>query len=213
MPEEGSQTSTEIEEVENASLVRLRLITHNARLVDTRKGRGITQVAMAQRVKMSVVYLSEIELLKRLPTEDDMIDIACILEKPIDYLFPEELMSAVEAGVFSRRKVELAAPQVIALTEAQRQRLLAWDGGLEAVEERLDGWLLAEKIHDVVETLTPREQKVLEIRFGLKDGRSQTLEQVAPEFGVTRARIQQIESKALRRLRHPSRSRHLKAFL
>ena len=73
--------------------------------------------------------------------------------------------------------------------------------------------LLKEQVSEVLDTLTERERKVLQLRFGLEDGRSRTLEGVGMEFGVTRERIRQIEAKALRKLRHPSRSRRLKDFL
>ncbi|MEE0858259.1 MAG: RNA polymerase sigma factor RpoD [Acutalibacteraceae bacterium] len=73
--------------------------------------------------------------------------------------------------------------------------------------------LLKEQLSDVLDTLTPREKKVLILRFGLIDGRSRTLEEVGREFNVTRERIRQIEAKALRKLRHPSRSKKLKDFL
>ena len=73
--------------------------------------------------------------------------------------------------------------------------------------------LLKEQIDNVLSTLTPREQRVLQLRFGLEDGRSRTLEEVGKEFSVTRERIRQIEAKALRKLRHPSRSRKLKDYL
>jgi len=73
--------------------------------------------------------------------------------------------------------------------------------------------LLKEQLADVLDTLTPREEKVLRLRFGLEDGRSRTLEEVGKEFNVTRERIRQIEAKALRKLRHPSRSKKLKDFL
>jgi len=73
--------------------------------------------------------------------------------------------------------------------------------------------LLKEQIDQVLHTLTPREQRVLQLRFGLEDGRSRTLEEVGKEFSVTRERIRQIEAKALRKLRHPSRSRRLKDYL
>jgi len=73
--------------------------------------------------------------------------------------------------------------------------------------------LLKEQIDDVLSSLTHREQRVLVLRFGLEDGRSRTLEEVGQEFNVTRERIRQIEAKALRKLRHPSRSRKLKDFL
>ncbi|NLP12984.1 MAG: RNA polymerase sigma factor RpoD [Clostridium sp.] len=73
--------------------------------------------------------------------------------------------------------------------------------------------LLKEQLIDVLDTLTPREEKVLRLRFGLDDGRARTLEEVGKEFQVTRERIRQIEAKALRKLRHPSRSKKLKDYL
>jgi RNA polymerase primary sigma factor len=73
--------------------------------------------------------------------------------------------------------------------------------------------LLKEQVEDVLDSLTERERKVLQLRFGLDDGRSRTLEEVGREFHVTRERIRQIEAKALRKLRHPSRSRKLKDYL
>ena len=73
--------------------------------------------------------------------------------------------------------------------------------------------LLKEQLSDVLGTLTPREEKVLRLRFGIEDGRTRTLEEVGKEFNVTRERIRQIEAKALRKLRHPSRSKKLKDFL
>lgn len=74
-------------------------------------------------------------------------------------------------------------------------------------------YLLKEQLEDVLGTLTPREERVLRLRFGLDDGRPRTLEEVGQEFGVTRERIRQIEAKALRKLRHPSRSKKLKDYL
>lgn len=73
--------------------------------------------------------------------------------------------------------------------------------------------MLKEQLMNVLDTLTPREEKVLRLRFGLDDGRARTLEEVGKEFNVTRERIRQIEAKALRKLRHPSRSKKLKDFL
>ena len=73
--------------------------------------------------------------------------------------------------------------------------------------------LLKEQLSEVLSTLTPREEKVLRLRFGIEDGRTRTLEEVGKEFNVTRERIRQIEAKALRKLRHPSRSKKLKDFL
>ncbi len=87
------------------------------------------------------------------------------------------------------------------------------DSGTMAPAEAASHQLLKEQVQEVVGTLTPREQKVLILRFGLEDGRSRTLEEVGREFNVTRERIRQIEAKALRKLRHPSRSKKLKDYL
>jgi RNA polymerase primary sigma factor len=73
--------------------------------------------------------------------------------------------------------------------------------------------LLKDQIDDVLSTLTPRERRIIQLRFGLEDGVNRTLEEVGKEFNVTRERIRQIEAKALRKLRHPSRSRKLKDYL
>lgn len=82
-----------------------------------------------------------------------------------------------------------------------------------APAEAASFFLLREQLEDVLSTLTQREKKVLQLRFGLDDGRSRTLEEVGQVFGVTRERIRQIEAKALRKLRHPSRSKKLKDYL
>jgi len=73
--------------------------------------------------------------------------------------------------------------------------------------------LLKEQLEEVLHTLTDREEKVLRLRFGLDDGKPRTLEEVGKQFSVTRERIRQIEAKALRKLRHPSRSKRLKDYL
>ena len=87
------------------------------------------------------------------------------------------------------------------------------DRGAMAPAEAASYQLLKEQIDDVLDSLNEREKRVLQLRFGLEDGRSRTLEEVGREFGVTRERIRQIEAKALRKLRHPSRSKRLRDFL
>jgi RNA polymerase primary sigma factor len=87
------------------------------------------------------------------------------------------------------------------------------DRAAKAPAEAASHQLLKEQIDDVLFSLNPRERRVLQLRFGLEDGRSRTLEEVGREFGVTRERIRQIEAKALRKLRHPSRSRKLRDYL
>ena len=87
------------------------------------------------------------------------------------------------------------------------------DEGASEPSEAASFTLLKEQLMSVLDTLTPREKKVLELRFGIIDGRTRTLEEVGKEFNVTRERIRQIEAKALRKLRHPSRSKKLRDFL
>jgi RNA polymerase primary sigma factor len=87
------------------------------------------------------------------------------------------------------------------------------DEGVSEPSEAASFTLLKEQLMSVLDTLTPREKKVLELRFGILDGRTRTLEEVGKEFNVTRERIRQIEAKALRKLRHPSRSKKLRDFL
>ncbi len=87
------------------------------------------------------------------------------------------------------------------------------DDDAPAPQDAASHTLLKEQLNEVLSSLTPREEKVLKLRFGLEDGRSRTLEEVGEEFNVTRERIRQIEAKALRKLRHPSRSKKLKDFL
>ena len=87
------------------------------------------------------------------------------------------------------------------------------DDDAPAPQEAANHTLLKETLGNVLDSLTPREEKVLRLRFGLEDGRNRTLEEVGKEFNVTRERIRQIEAKALRKLRHPSRSKKLKDFL
>ena len=87
------------------------------------------------------------------------------------------------------------------------------DDDIPAPAEAAAFTMLKEQLTDVLDTLTPREEKVLRLRFGLDDGRARTLEEVGREFNVTRERIRQIEAKALRKLRHPSRSKKLRDFL
>ena len=87
------------------------------------------------------------------------------------------------------------------------------DEGASEPSEAASQSLLNEALLEVMDTLTEREQRVLKLRFGLEDGRTRTLEEVGKEFNVTRERIRQIEAKALRKLRHPSRSKRLRDFL
>jgi RNA polymerase primary sigma factor len=87
------------------------------------------------------------------------------------------------------------------------------DDDAPAPAEAASHTLLKEQLNEVLNTLTDREAKVLKLRFGLEDGKARTLEEVGQQFNITRERIRQIEAKALRKLRHPSRSKKLKDYL
>jgi len=123
---------------------------------------------------------------------------------------PAERVEEVMA-VFFRQPISLDMP----IGEDADSRLgdLVEDRGSLAPSEATSQQLLKEQIDKVLDELTEREKRVLQLRFGLKDGRARTLEEVGREFSVTRERIRQIEGKALRKLRHPSRSRKLRGYL
>lgn len=132
---------------------------------------------------------------------------------------PEEIASELEMPVDKVREVLKVAQEPISLEtpvgeedESNIGNFIPDDDAPSPSEQAADV-LLREHIEEVMQTLTPREAKVLKLRFGLQDGRMRTLEEVGREFEVTRERIRQIEAKALRKLRHPSRSKRLKDFM
>ena len=132
---------------------------------------------------------------------------------------PEEIAEELEMPVERVREVLKVAQEPISLEtpvgeedESNLGNFIPDDEAPSPSEQAADV-LLREHIEEVMQTLTPREAKVLKLRFGLQDGRMRTLEEVGKEFDVTRERIRQIEAKALRKLRHPSRSKRLKDFM
>ncbi len=120
---------------------------------------------------------------------------------------PEEVAEAMEISVERVREIMKIAEEDSHLGD------FIEDQDAPAPAEAASFMLLKEQLEEVLDTLTEREERVLRLRFGLDDGRARTLEEVGQNFGVTRERIRQIEAKALRKLRHPSRSRKLKDFL
>ena len=132
---------------------------------------------------------------------------------------PEEISEEMNMPVDKVREILKIAQEPVSLEtpigEEEDSHLGDFipDEGASEPSEAASFTLLKEQLVDVLGTLTPREEKVLKLRFGIEDGRSRTLEEVGKEFNVTRERIRQIEAKALRKLRHPSRSKKLKDFL
>ncbi|MDD6237740.1 MAG: RNA polymerase sigma factor RpoD [Clostridiales bacterium] len=131
----------------------------------------------------------------------------------------EEIAAELDMPVDKVREIMRVAQEPVSLEtpigEEEDSHLgdFIQDDDAPAPAEVASNTLLKEQLGDVLGTLTDREEKVLRLRFGLEDGRSRTLEEVGKEFNVTRERIRQIEAKALRKLRHPSRSKRLKDFL
>ncbi|MGI6308285.1 MAG: RNA polymerase sigma factor RpoD [Dethiobacteria bacterium] len=132
---------------------------------------------------------------------------------------PEEIAQEMDTSVERVREILKIAQEPVSLEtpigEEDDSHLgdFIEDQEVQAPAEAAAFELLREQLEDVLDTLTPREQKVLRLRFGLDDGRTRTLEEVGQVFGVTRERIRQIEAKALRKLRHPMRSKRLKDYL
>ncbi len=131
----------------------------------------------------------------------------------------DEIASEIDMPVDKVREIMRVAQEPVSLEtpigEEEDSHLGDFipDNDAPAPADAASHTMLREQLSDVLSTLTPREAKVLKLRFGLEDGRSRTLEEVGKEFNVTRERIRQIEAKALRKLRHPSRSRKLKDYL
>jgi RNA polymerase primary sigma factor len=143
------------------------------------------------------------QLLQELGREPQPEEIAEIMEMPVDKV--REIMK------IAQEPVSLETP--IGEEEDSHLGDFIPDDEAPAPAEAAAFTMLKEQLINVLDTLTPREEKVLRLRFGLDDGRARTLEEVGKEFNVTRERIRQIEAKALRKLRHPSRSKKLKDYL
>ncbi|MGI5959928.1 MAG: RNA polymerase sigma factor RpoD [Massiliimalia sp.] len=143
------------------------------------------------------------QLLHKNGHEPSAEEIADVLDMPIDKV--REIIRAAQ------EPVSLETP--IGEEEDSHLGDFIQDDEAPAPADVASHTLLKEQLDDVLSTLTEREEKVLRLRFGLEDGRSRTLEEVGKEFDVTRERIRQIEAKALRKLRHPSRSKKLKDFI
>lgn len=133
--------------------------------------------------------------------------------------FPEEIAHAMQLPIQKVRKILKVSQEPVSLEtpvgneEDTHLKDFIKDGKVESPELEVIARDRREQINEILKTLTPREEQVLRLRFGLNDGHEHTLEEVGKKFNVTRERIRQIESKALRKLKHPSRAKKLKIFL
>ena len=153
--------------------------------------------------------LVKVSRCRRLHPNADAKELAALLAD--DELTVEKVREAVAWSELYLNTASLNAP-IGEENDAELQDIIP-DEGIESVEDAIVAAMLREKMDEVLSTLTPREEKVLRLRFGFDDGRTRTLEEIGAFFNLTRERIRQIEEKALRKLRHPSRSKKLKEFL
>ena len=168
-------------------------------------GREPTVEEIARRMSRDEIIRELRDKLQREPTEGE-VDVR-VAEGP-QTVSPEKVREIMKV---SQEPVSLETP----IGEEEDSHLGDFIPDLASVApaDAASHQLLKEQVEGVLDSLTPRERRVLQLRFGLEDGRSRTLEEVGRDFNVTRERIRQIEAKALRKLRHPSRSRKLKDYL
>lgn len=153
--------------------------------------------------------LVKVSRCRRLHPNADAKELAALLAD--DGITIEQVQKAIAWSELYLNTASLNAP--IGEENAMELQDIIPDEDMESVEDTIVAAMLQEKMDEVLSTLTPKEAKVLRLRFGFDDGRTRTLEEVGSFFNVTRERIRQIEMKALRKLRHPSRSKKLREFL
>lgn len=199
-------SSMELERASDAFRIGVRVSVYNATLRNALRETGKNQGAIAAELGIAPMTLSNYVTLKAYPGIERAAQICAYLGRGIDDIFPEHLIDAPKAR-----------PIRLEMTEKQYKAVRAHGGfvnpwGLDRFGSDRDNPMLADGIRTALTQLTPREQRVLTLRFGLEDGRTRTYEEVGKEVGVTRERIRQIETKALRKLRYPSRARALRGF-
>jgi len=195
----------------STEIVRLRLVPQNLRLATARKYRGYTQKELANMVGCSMLTISKIESMRSPSRPVLRQKIAGVLGMPVELLFPGPLIGAISSGLFKKQK-DLNDEQVLNLYLDQVDKNLSSSGEDDIIAE-CDRNLLPVAVSKAMSDLTPVEKTFLTKRFGLDGGDSMSCKEIGEEWGRSNARMHQIEAKALRKLRHPSRSRILKAFL
>ena len=171
-----------------------------------REAAGWSRRQLANECGVSATSVGAAEALKYWPQAGVQQKIADALRTHPEIIFPEDLHEAY--GRLTHRKIETSV-SVEALPFSEARQLTTTDLDIDPLSDPE----LMESLRQAMKTLSPRERQVINMRFGLETGRPLRLREVAQEFGVTTERIRQIEAKAFRRLRHPSRSRYLRDFL
>lgn len=168
--------------------------------------KGFSQKALAIACGFGLSKINHLENFRFYPTPEEAELLAEILETKPEILFPDWLR------LFKPKKTTVITEHIITepLLSVNEKYLLS-DGN--DLEDSFDNELLTIELNKQINTLSDREKRVLEARFGLKDGRVKTLEEVGRLFGLTKERIRGIESKGLRKMRHPTRTKKLKQFV
>lgn len=199
-------------EAQTSAAVGIYLRTFNWEMKQARRKLGLSQIGFAEITGIPISHIQEIEQLRRVPSHEEALDMSVTLGVEHDTLFPPELIARVKENIGLPTSFEIRLPLEVLSLSTVSPELLPW-ADLQDQEESADKELLAERIGVALATLRPRERQIIEERFGLKDGKQKTLNEVAKAHGVSKAAIGQMEARALRTLRHPSRSKHLRPFL
>lgn len=187
---------------DDAPVIGFQVNAFNWRLRRAREAKGWNRAELARQIGMAPGVVGDAERLRSV-SENAREKMALALGVPEDVLFPGEI-DALPKGGPPQIELSLTREDVRSLSEPD-----AYQEMIEGAErEALRGQLIG-----VMETLSPRQQRILRLRFGLDDGRLRTLDEIGHEFGLTRDRIRQIEAVALRKLRHPSRTKALLDYL
>jgi len=175
---------------------------YNASLRGRRESLGKTGKQVATEIGISSASIYQYESFRQYPSHKMAEKLATYFGCSIGEIFPEWLKKCKPVKFYNTIPINK-------LISYNKQALID-DGGIEELEKTV---FLKDSLAKILTTLTKREEKIIRLRFGFDDDRARTLDEVATEFNVTRERIRQIEAKALRKLRHPSRSRKLRDYL
>ena len=187
---------------DDAPIIGFQVNAFNWRLRRAREAKGWSRAELARQIGITPNVVGDAERLRRV-SDASREKMALALGVPEDVLFPGEVDALPKDG----------PPQIeLSLTREDVTSLAEPDAYVEMIEGA-EREALRSQLFSALDTLTPRQRRVLSMRFGLDDGAPRSIEETCQQFGVSRERIRQIEAKALRKLRHPSRTRPLRSYL